>query len=200
MKKKVLFFLFIFLLIGGIGLYWFEIRQSPEISAELSDRAKEYLAGRQTNTQTSLKNVAIVPDGATGVPERQMVTGGDCYRITVPFPVRDIKYRENCLASIAIERPKGRVVVYMEKIAKIGLENASGVSMRRMYPDKYEEDSVKLGNRTFHIFTNKESEAYEKTVYFIQPSYHLILTLTAYGADNIEPKLYDMLSSLEILY
>jgi len=99
-----------------------------------------------------------------------------------------------CNEYFAFERPKGSIVAYLTDTVSSSLDQAPGVSMRRLNPEQYEERNIKVGDREFLGFIDLLDQ-FTITIYHNIDNQYLILTLKL--PEENQKVLEGILSSLE---
>lgn len=106
MKRFILPFLCLVLLIGGIYAYRWSITPAIGVtSTEISSRAKEFVENQPTESRI-IQPDAIEP--LKEAPSNQSATS-DCFAVTFPIPVRNIKHSNDandCTIKATSDRPK----------------------------------------------------------------------------------------------
>ncbi len=194
MRKIIIFCLILLVLIGGIALYFYiDFLNSSRTQSSLSDRAKEFLK-EQKGGSNSLSDVRLQAKTVIS----QDISIDTCFSFHVPFSVKNVNTDNNgnpCYRYIAFDNPKGSIVIYQEKAAGLPLENAPGVSLRRLKKDIYKEESVKNEAYSFLVFRDT-TKPYEKTAYMLSNDKYTIVTLSVTDPQISEGKFIELLSSI----
>jgi len=193
--KKSIIAVSIFLFAGVAGYFVLgEFRQKPEISTELSERSKEYLAKD--------KDGSVL--GKMYLGEKEALTVGkkvnvdNCFTLTVPFPLKTERKEKECDFYMAIEKPRGSVVAYLNKEPSADWENVPGISMRRQTTWTYAEKSVSVNGMDFLTFRTKDEGKYHRSAFYRTPTYFLVINLEGYTGENLDKQFEEMLASVKI--
>ncbi len=194
MFKKLIFALLILFAIIATGIFIFEILQKPKINNALSQRSKEFIENQIKSGGTN-KYVPLLQEKTENIKEKR-ITVGNCFSFVIPYSVFNSRQEGECNGYFAFSRPKGNIVVFMEKAVNPTIDEAPGVSMRRLNPQNYEEKEIKIGEKSFVGFIDKR-ESYTITIYHFVSEKYFIMTLKLPEED--ERTLRKILSSLRFL-
>ncbi len=199
MKKKIYSGILVLILVGGVFVAYYILngQRSTINEGALSDRSREYLEKKSVQDGSSeLKYIQLtgVPEGASG----QTITVGDCFSIQIPFAIDNNRQKEDeCHLYISTTRPEGSITAYQRYGGEyLDFDSVPGVSLRRLEKEKYEEKSLKVGDRTFLGFRNKQEG--EVTYFYYTPQSHFVITFDMHGVE-IASEIKKTLESIEFL-
>lgn len=194
-KKKIVIFSMLIVVFLGAGLYYVVNGQKTTFGGEeLSARSKEYLNNKtDSNKDSELRYVQL-----TGTPKdatNKKITVGTCFIIQIPFAVDNQRQKEDeCHLYVSTTRPEGSIIAYQRAGEILDFDSVPGVSLRRVEKEKYEEKSVKIGNRTFLGFTNKQEG--EHTYFYYTSKSYFVITFDMHGA-KIDEEIKKTLQDIE---
>lgn len=195
MRKIIIFaVIFIIIILCVVVYFYIDFLNSSKTQSSLSTRAREFLA-EQKNQDNSLSDLRL----SGGKVINQDVVVDKCFTFHVPFKVSNINTDNNgnpCYRYVAFNDPKGSIVIYKQSAGGLPLENAPGVSLRRLKKEIYKEESAKLGSNSFLIFKDT-SKPYEKTAYMLAYDNYIIITLSVTDPEVSEEKFTALLSSVQ---
>lgn len=175
-----------------IGVIAFEFFQKPKIGNTLSERSKEFIEKQKVEEGSSKFNNLVAEKGEDFKGKR--ITVDDCFSFVMPYSVFNQRQEGECSGYFAFERPRGTIVAFMEKATSASIDDASGVSMRRLESEKYEEKKYEIDGRSFVGFVDK-TNTYSITTYHYISEKYFILTLKL--PEENEKALREILASLE---
>lgn len=195
MRKIIIFGVILFVLIAGVALYFYvDFLNASHTQNSLSDRAKEFLQEQKTGNN-SLSDVNL--KGRKVIS--QDISIEKCFSFHVPFSVRNVNTDNNgnpCYRYVSFDNPKGSIVIYKESAAGLPLENAPGISLRRLKKDTYKEESLSINGHTFLVFRDI-TKAYEKTAYMVSHDNYIIVTLSVTDPEVSDDTFKMLLSSIQ---
>ena len=192
MLKNIILGIAIFLILLTAGVMLFELLQKPKISNNLSDRGREFIEAHKADDGSLPLNKLI----ADKIPDTRgkRIQVGNCFSFVMPYSVFNSRQDGECNAYFGFDRPKGSIVAFMEDATSGSIDQASGVSMRRIYKNKYEEKEYKIGDEIFTMFIDKK-DTYSVTTYHYISNKYFIFTLNLTNED--EETLRSILSSVK---
>lgn len=197
MKKKIAIFLLVVLVVSA-GYFVMQTQQGDRTDQEgLSARSKEYLEKRSENEETSLKFAAVDQEGKSVDEANQTLTVEKCYSITVPYRISSSRIEKDCFLHIALRSPRGTLNAYRKFEPVKTVSEIPGISMRRLYPDMYEEKTLTIGGQEYLIFRKKD-EAYEKNAFLLVPGGYMIINISAGGGEELDQPFITMLASIKL--
>jgi hypothetical protein len=173
MLRKLLFFVVVIFLVIGGGIVIFEKNQKTTFKNDLSERSKKFIA--EQSLAGDLKYAPLTKEAKEDF-KGQRVSVGDCFSFVMPYSVSNWRLEGECSGYYSFDRPKGSIVTYLENAVGSGIDQASGVGMRRMDKEKYEEREIKVGDNTYTGFIDK-SGPFTITIYRRISDKTLIFTL-----------------------
>ena len=192
MLKKIILGIFIPLIAIVTGIVIFELLQKPQISNNLSQRSKQFIEAHKAEDGSSRLNNLVATKGED--TRGKTITVGKCFSFVMPYSVFNSRQEGKCNGYFAFDRPKGSIVTFMEDASSDSIDQASGVSMRRLYKDQYEEKKYDVGGKTFVGFVDKK-DIYTITIYHYVSGKYFIFTLKL--PDEDEKTLTSILSSVK---
>lgn len=178
--KKAVIFASVIVVIATMAL----LRQ--EKKPELSQRAREYIAQKKKSGEVEWRSV-----GNGNVLGAQTVTVGNCFTLSVPLPVSDVKKDGECFRTIITEGPRTTITAY-QKNSDVPLGEESGVTMRRSLKETYREYEVK----PFTVFYAKKEE-HEYVGFSVQDGKLIVVTMRS--SQPLNDLYAKMLSSVTLL-
>lgn len=192
MIKKISIGILIVFIVIVVSLIIFEKLQKPKISNTLSDRSKEFIKNQQVSDKGGEFNTLVGKKGEDFKGDRVKI--GECFSFVMIYSVLSSRREGDCGAYFAFDRPRGSIVAFMEPASSDSIDQASGVSMRRQFKDKYDEKEYKIGEKSFVGFIDK-TNIYSITIYHYVSGKYLVFTLNLPKEDDAS--LRELLSSLE---
>ncbi|OGH48089.1 MAG: hypothetical protein A3A51_00440 [Candidatus Levybacteria bacterium RIFCSPLOWO2_01_FULL_39_10] len=189
MKKKIIIGAVVLFGIAVLGVVLFEYLEKPEFGSELSDRSKKFISSQKSGSYSNLLSEEKKDD-----LKGERVSVGECFSFIMPYSVFNHYEQGKCNEYFAFERPKGSIVAYLTDTVSSSLDQAPGVSMRRLNPEQYEERNIKVGDREFLGFIDLLDQ-FTITIYHNIDNQYLILTLKL--PEENQKVLEGILSSLE---
>lgn len=194
MLKKTILAAILISVVSISGIIIFEFLQKPKFGNELSERSKSFIQNQ--NLKGGINQYAPLVKEEKEDYRGKRVSVGNCFSFIMPFSVFNSREEGECSGYFAFERPRGSIVAFMESATSDSIENASGVSMRRLNKEKYLEKEIKIGNKELIGFVDKEVGSYSITVYQYINKEYFILTLNLPEEDEV--KLKEILSSVQV--
>lgn len=152
-----------YLLVIGIGLLVFvlivsQMKSKGEVKrGGLSERAKKYLAMQKINPASDFANIESFERDMGYIPAGKPFTVGECFEIIIPLTVTLVKNQEKCFTSFTTTNPKGHIRSYMRAEISTSVEDIGDVKMRKLYPEKYEEQEIMANGMRYLVYTNRET-------------------------------------------
>lgn len=104
-----------------------------------------------------------------------VVKVGDCLEFYLPYPIKEERKKDGCFTNFLVY-PTGSVIVYMSP-DEVGLEENPHIKMRRMYPDKYQEEESYFEGVRFLIFKEVDPAGYKRSAFAVKDGYLLVFNL-----------------------
>jgi len=197
-KNKIIIVTLVLILLGAF--FYSQIYNRTQIETGLSDMGKRYLDQQKKNGNVLWTNVALdkIKSGQVDAAFRQREKMNVCFNFAVPFVITNYRQEGKCSEYFAFSDPKGTIVAFEEQSTTQNLGDYTGVSMRRIYKDKYEESQQKINGRDFSIFKVKDSN-YQKTAFYLNKARMFVLTLTlnTSAEKEFDKQFKDILASLD---
>jgi len=195
MKKKI--FILVLIVVAVSVYFLLGLKPKGTVSSDLSDRSKEFIADKASEQGSFWDNADI--DGDTTPDTRGSIFNVDnCFSFTMLYRINNQRIEGECDGYYSFDNPKGTIVTYLRSSGSVHtVDQADGVSFRRLNKDIYEETQETLGGREYLIFNNLK-EPYEATAFHYSNGYFLVFTLKAITTENLDKDLKKMLESIEI--
>lgn len=186
--------LLVIVLIGGY--FYYDFLTSSSKQTQLSSRSREFLESQRLE-KNDWKSVNFT---AKEKRTNEVETVDSCFSLMIPFTVRNINTDENnkCYRYIALDQPRGSIVIFKEDAKGLDISHAPGLSMRRLKKDTYKEEEKSMGGKSFLVFQDID-KAYEKTAYLLSEGSYYVLTLSLTDPEKGDEKLAEILSSVKPL-
>jgi hypothetical protein len=188
------------ILIGSIGIFTFlntsyakAFLMGKNIKNDsMSERSKEFI--KDQKDESELWNNANFMKRQEG--EFTVVNVDDCFTINIPYQVTNQRKDAPCDFHIAVTRPKASIIAYVTDLPGAGLNEDSGVRLRRRKTDKYSEYSYKSNIGTYLIFKHKVS-AFERNAFLAHEGKLLVVNVIALVPDDLTNDFHEMLNSVQ---
>lgn len=197
MNRKYLLVIGVVLLCSVILLS--QIMSRGEIQrGGLSERGKKYLETQKTNPASDFANIESFEQDMGYIPAGKPFTVGDCFELIIPLTVTTVKNEEKCFSDYTSTNPKGHIRAYMRDDISASVEDIGDVKMRRMFPQKYEEQEIIANNSKYLAYTNIESND-EMTAFSLHNGKVFILVLDYPLTRHEKEMMRELLNSVTFL-
>ncbi len=202
MGKKNILITIVLLVIGGSVIYliWFQDGSDKFIVYEkesLSQRANDYLEKKKQKEvewrRLNFEKKEVDQSQILGEVSYQV---GDCFAITIPFPVKFERQKGNCHQYFSIIEPRGQINAYQAETKIKKLAEDPGIKLRRK--SGYDEKTENFNGREFTIFSKLEP-GQEITAFNFSDGQLLVVSLTTDSKQSLEEEFKEMLKSVRNL-
>lgn len=205
MKK----WLILALLLLGLGLgFWFLIK--PRLITEkqiyqgqklLSSRGEAFLKSQQQQNKEKWLYVDF-----SEKPQEQQVLGKKivrvkpCYELEIPFRIKLVRKDSGvCNRFISLHEPRAaRIIIYQDERDFKSFDELPDVIMRRLPEQGYLEEEWEFNNNLFLVF-KKTTGNYEANAFVFNQGRLYVINLITFTEADFDPKLKEMLQSLQFL-
>ena len=196
-SKKIL--IVILLLVIVVASAWYLLGRKGLTGSGLSTRAREFVQKQQESGNSQWTGVDLEnPNRPGAIKGAQIIEVGKCFSFDLPFPIILRKKMGDCSAWFSIDSPRGQITAYLGKSQLKSLDEDSGVYMRRVNKDKYQEQQKVFNQREFLIFKNTSS-GYEANAFYLKENSLFVINLIASTNENLDKKFFQMLESIKFV-
>ncbi len=194
-KRLVLFLLLTVLIVTG----WFWLRPLNPTSAELNKRTNEFIQEQRQLGNQDFTNVDLYNNERSGQSDgNKTIVIKKCFSFFLPFAINLQKKMGECWQWYSIDSSRGQITIYLRPTDLQSLDQDSGVQMRRVYKDQYQESSQTFNNNNWLVF-NKKGQQYEVTAFNLRQGRLFVLNLLSTNSDNLDKQFDQMLESVKFL-